>query len=348
MDEYRLAKFPFLREAARFVKEAGVTLDNVMNDPAFVEAIALGKARVEDALQSGMIGEFPKTSREECLLEILSYPVARIIVSCINDSFLIHRYALAEAVTMNKRLSDESVESLTSIADELGVKTAVIDESLRMHFTSYLRYTSRIRSIDWKLVNTEIHGGFVYLSKQRFTRILQQALQERIEDELPLEVNDDILNRFSTIISEIREMVNARKSKYRAEDFGKVSIVNFPPCMKRFIGMVQAGENIPHSGRFALTAFLYGIGMQREEILKLFSTSPDFDHSKTWYQIEHITGEISGTEYTPPECSTMRSYGICFDPDELCKRVKHPLAYYRRKTRKKTINGEKLVHTQPP
>jgi DNA primase large subunit len=29
----------------------------------------------------------------------------------------------------------------------------------------------------------------------------------------------------------------------------------------------------------------------------------------------------------------MKSYGICFDPDELCKRIKHPLSYYRKKGR---------------
>jgi len=52
---------------------------------------------------------------------------------------------------------------------------------------------------------------------------------------------------------------------------------------------------------------------------------------KTRYQIEHISGS-SGTEYKPPSCSTMRTYGNCYGADELCSRIKHPLNYYRRKT----------------
>jgi DNA primase large subunit len=97
--------------------------------------------------------------------------------------------------------------------------------------------------------------------------------------------------------------------------------------------MMQAGENVPHSGRFALVTFLHALGMDSTDILEAFSTAPDFDPSKSEYQIKHITGESSGTEYSTPECSTMKSYGICFDPDELCNRdwMKHPLTYYRTK-----------------
>ncbi len=106
--------------------------------------------------------------------------------------------------------------------------------------------------------------------------------------------------------------------------------------MKKLLEMIRAGENVPHTGRFAIVAFLHTLGMDSETILSTFATSADFDESKSRYQIQHITGEISGTEYTPPECSTMKSYGICFDPDSLCDKewMGHPLKYYRLKGRK--------------
>lgn len=335
MDPHRLAKFPFLRDAITYVKENDVDLDDVLREYVFSEARRRGKKRVMDALVEGEIENHPMSTEEECLLEILSYPVARMIVSCINDSFLIKRYALAEAVTMNKRLLSESTESVAAVADELGVKVAIIDESLRMYFSDYLRYTSKMRSVDWKLVNMEVENGYVYLNKHRFARVLQQALQEKIENELPLEVSDEILQRFSTDLAEIRTALEMRVTKYKVEDLGRISIIKLPPCMRKLVGMVQAGENIPHSGRFAVTAFLHGIGLSQEEILRLFSSSPDFDQSKTRYQIEHITGEISGTRYTAPECSTMKSYGLCYEPDSLCKKIKHPFTYYRAKSRKR-------------
>ncbi|MDD1773289.1 MAG: DNA primase large subunit PriL, partial [Methanomassiliicoccales archaeon] len=271
------------------------------------------------------------------LVEVLSYPVARILVSCVGDGFLIRRYALAEAVTMNHRLQQESPEFIVSVADELGVPTSITDGTIKAHFSSFLKFTSRMRSKEWKLVNTEVKEGFVFMTKQRFARVLQQALQEKIEDELPLAVSEDILKVLRPTIVDIKNLVETRKQHYKAQDLGKITIVKFPPCMRRLVGIAQAGENMPHSGRFALTAFLHAIGLSQDDILSLFSSSPDFDPSKTRYQIEHITGEISGTEYTPPECSTMRSYSICFEPDALCNsgKMKHPLTYYRIKSIKR-------------
>ena len=98
------------------------------------------------------------------------------------------------------------------------------------------------------------------------------------------------------------------------------------------------GVNLPHSGRFALVSFLHTIGMDSEQILTLFAQSPDFDESKSSYQIKHITGELNNTDgYTPPECHTMKTNGLCPGEDPLCEKewMNHPLIYYRVKTEKK-------------
>ena len=171
----------------------------------------------------------------------------------------------------------------------------------------------------------------------RVAWVLQQALQDKLESELPLPVDETILQPLQSDIRELKERTAIMREQYKAEDFGAVSVDNFPPCMKHFIGMAQAGENLPHSARFALVSFLHHIGLSSDEILNLFAVSPDFDASKTRYQIDHITGESSGVEYTPPECTTMKSYGNCVEPDSLCNnpktKVKHPLTYYRIKNR---------------
>lgn len=174
------------------------------------------------------------------------------------------------------------------------------------------------------------------LTKEKLVRLVQNALQGRIEEELPLEVNDLILTTFKDDAEELRGIVTEKKKKFKVEDFGRIRTTRLPPCMYRLLAMVQSGEGISHSGRFALTAFLHTIGLSSDQILAIFSNIADFDESKTRYQIEHITGQISGTEYTPPECSTMKSYNLCPGPDELCSQewVKHPLTYYRVKGRK--------------
>jgi DNA primase large subunit len=333
METLHLAKYPFLRDASEHVKDQGVTLEDLLGHEAFRQARARGKARVVDALEDGVVHFRPMGGEEEQLEEILSYPMARMYVSCVDDKFLTKRYALAEGVAMYERLEKEELDVVEDVAFQLGVTLNTDQDVLRMHFIDYLKFTSRMRSKEWKLVNTEVKEGFVALSQVRLARVLQQALQDRIEAELPLPVNDQIVQVLGSDLKELKERTAVKRDQFKAEDFGKVSVENFPPCVKHLIGMAQAGENIPHSGRFALTAFLHHVGLSSDEILALYAASPDFDHSKTKYQVDHITGETSGTEYTPPECATMKSYGICYEPDSLCNHpkeyVKHPLSYYR-------------------
>jgi DNA primase large subunit len=85
-------------------------------------------------------------------------------------------------------------------------------------------------------------------------------------------------------------------------------------------------------------SFLHAIGMDSEEIMKLFSAAPDFREDMTRYQVEHITGKTSGTEYSPPGCQAMKTYSICYNEDDWCRRerpdgsgryVNHPLSYYK-------------------
>lgn len=333
MDVLHYARYPFLKDAAEHVRDRGVTLEDLLTHEAYRQARARGKARVIDALEEGVIGLRPMGTEEDMLEEILSYPVARMFVSGVNDRFLTKRYALAEGVAMDARLEKERMEVVEEVAFQLGVRLNTEGGEIMMHFSDYLRYTSRMRSKEWKLINMEVKEGQVALSQAKLARVLQQALQDRIEEELPLPVDTFITTALGADLQELKVRTAIKREQFKAEDFGKISVENFPPCINHLIGMAQAGENIPHLGRFALTAFLHHIGLSSDDILALYATSPDFDQAKTKYQVDHITGQTSGTEYTPPECATMKSYGICYEPDSLCTNpkanVKHPLSYYR-------------------
>ena len=334
--EYRaLARYPFLREATQFVKDHQLGLGELVSGPIAAEARRRGKARVMSALSELTVPNNPVGDEEEAMQEILSYPYARILVSCVGDEVLVRRYALAEAKAFNDRLRKEDMDTVVLLAKELEVEAARGDEGLHMHFADFLGYTSGLRGPEWKLVNQDLRRGYVHLEKGRFVRVLEQALYERIEDELPLPVNDELLQATSGELREIVTALEDYKEKYRGEGFGEVSILKFPPCMKRLVVMAQSGQNMPHAGRFALASFLSFIGMPVEDIIKLFCSSPDFDQSKTAYQVRHITGDGLGKRYTPPECATMRTNGLCFEPDELCngRRVTHPLTYYRIRSR---------------
>jgi len=331
MELLDFAKYPFLKESSVYLKGHGPSLDELLGDIAYERVRILGKERVLEALESGVIGDHAFTSDADRLAELLSYVVARIMISCANDDYLTRRYALAEAKAANSRLEEEEFDFIVNVAGEMGLDVALENSTARLRFLDFLRNTSQMRAKEWKIVNQDMQNGHVILDKNRLARVIQQALQMRIEGELPAAVNDDILKLLSEHTKEITKKVEEKKATFSAKDFGKITVTKLPPCIRKLLTKAQTGENLPHSGRFALTAFLRAIGMSADEIMKVFSASPDFDESKTRYQIDHITGEISGTVYSPPECSTMKSYGICFDEDGLCRKewMTHPLKYYK-------------------
>jgi len=335
MQYLREARFPFLKECSRIAENNDVGIDRLTSSSEYEKARKRGVERVLDAIRNSEVSYVPLTGSDyDRLMEIVSYPYARMLVSAVNDRFLTRRYALAEAVRMNRLLGEESRETVAAVSKELGVSTTNAGGELRMHFTDFIRFSVRIKSPEWKLVNTEIHKGFVTLPKERFYRVLQNALQDRLEEELPLDIPNELKDLLKRDVEHIRVVLAEMKSKYSPATGGDIKIELFPPCMRFMLAGAQNGVNLPHSGRFALVSFLHNLGMDSERILNLFSQSPDFDASKSSYQIRHITGELGGAEYTPPECSTMKSYGICFEPDALCNsgKMKHPLSYYRIKT----------------
>jgi len=338
-----LARYPFLSYTRKYINEKKITLESVLHEFAFSSSREQGKKRVLESVKEGKITNKPFLSETECISEIISYVVARMIVSCINDSYLIKRYSLAESVLANDRLSKEPAENIVGVANELEIDLVLCDGDLfTVHFTDFLKYSSEFRDPKWKLTNQDIRMGRVYLDKEKCVRLLQNAIKEKFEKELPLPVTEEITNSLRPMITEVNKVLEERKKEFKTEALKGADITKLPPCMKRLLSMMEAGMNLPHTARFALTAFLHKIGMSSEEILNLFSKSPDFDPALARYQIEHITGVTSGVEYSPPECKTMKTYGNCYDEDELCKKswMTSPFYYYKIKMKERGKRGQ--------
>ncbi|MFQ5986744.1 MAG: DNA primase regulatory subunit PriL [Thermoplasmata archaeon] len=324
--------YPFLPEASRYIREHGLPLEEVLDHRAFQGARRLARERVRTSLETGDLPNPPLSRSAERLAALYAFPLARILVSCVGDGFLVRRYALAEADLARRRLSREDDDFLLAVSRALGLDV-LHDGAFRLHFTDFLRATRQLRGKEWKLINQPVQEGFVLMSRDRFLRVVEGHLRNRFEGELPLEVNPTLLRAFEEETIALRTALRERRAKLQGGDLGTIRVTNFPPCMEKLLAAVLASENVSHPGRFALVAFMNNIGLGFEEIYQIFASVPDFRESVTRYQIEHITGQISGTVYTAPECSTMQSYGICPGPDQLCLTITHPLSYYRVKSR---------------
>ncbi len=346
MEPRFLAMYPFLPEASQYLKDNGINLNDIVNSGAYAQARDAGRRRVMEALVDGQINEHAFTNDLEIMVELLSYVVARIIVSCVGqDQLLLERYSLAEAQLVQGRLENENLDFVIDTSNILGMDVVRLDaEVVSVHFTDYLKNSSQMRSQEWKLVNQVMDSGRVELNQKRLARLLQNAVKSNIQEELPLPVNDAIIEAFEPAIELVKVEIEKRKAQFEKESYGKVSFLRLPPCMKELLDMTKRGQNVPHVGRFGITAFLHTIGMSNEEILAVFSSSPDFKADLARYQIDHITGKSSGIEYLPPECATMKTQGVCYNPDSLCNRkwMNHPLTYYSAKGKKKPKKQAKL------
>ncbi len=334
MDNVLLARYPFLEAAAAFAESNGADIEALISSPSYGDARRRGLQRVTDAIERHKVSEVSLPNDYSCLMEVLSYPYARILVSSVDDRFLTRRYALAEAVRMYDLIKGDPGPSLP-IAGELGVQASLDGPAqVSMPFAGYLRYSCLIKAVEWKLINTEVKRGRVLLERDRFGRILQTALQDRIESELPLEVPDAIRKALQRDIDHVSLRLGEMKNRLSPTGGEGMNPDYLPPCIRTILANAQNGINLPHSARFALVTFLHALGTDYDGIIALFSQSPDFDESRSSYQIKHIIGELSGTDgYTPPECSTMKTNGLCSEPDGLCDSgINHPLNYYRRRS----------------
>jgi len=333
-----LAKYPFLNASKIYVKDNALSVEELLDDPLYERARIIGVERLDNAFKYRNVGNRILATEYDGVMELLSYPIARMVAVCIDDIYFKRRYALGEAVHAYKNLINESTSFLLDVSKEfnLNVKHREDTNKLSIYFTDYLR-NAPTRYKEWKMINREMKAGYIHISHRDLARLIQEALRSRINNELDArKCNRVISDTFSSDINRIKNKVMMHRKKMEAVPVGKLDIEKLPPCMKEILAAIQSGENVPHMGRFALVAFLNSLRLNTNDILKLFSSAPDFEEEKTRYQVEHITGSTSSTAYTPPGCDKMRTYGICpaDKMDELCKRKRHPLSYYKTKWNK--------------
>jgi DNA primase large subunit len=330
------ARYPFLASAREAVQDAGVDLAAVVADEQQVVQRAL--ARVEGALQAGAVGDPHRRPR----VELLSYPVARVLVSLVDEHVLTRKYARAEAATAHERFTDavhEDTElkstqtetlSLEALLREFDIASAIREtpDGYRVAVGTYLEHAADQREDAWRLVNRDLADGEVPISEDELFVLLRQAVQHRIEDGLPFDVPDAIAAELDAECEHIREQL---ADLDLTREIDTVVPELFPPCMKYLLDQVQKGEHLEHHSRFAIASFLTSIGMETDEIVDLFQVNPGFGEEATRYQVDHIRGETSPTEYSAPSCATMQSYGDCVNMDDLCEQISHPMAYYEAK-----------------
>jgi DNA primase large subunit len=323
LDKKDLAKYPFLKEAHTLIDSKAYSLDTFLKGSMGIRIAQKASERISASIShTPMYDEIPLEFPEG---EVLSYAIARVLVSCMNDVPLIDRLTRYEAERAYYFLQLDTAEIQHYVASQVGIDL----EARRMNLSHYVELAAHLRDPQWKLVNRDISNGMIALTKEETFELLKERIRFVLRQQLPLFVPEAVCRQLQPAIDQISRVYQEKI----LEEFGSVEEDCFPPCIQALIMAITEGKNIPHTGRFALTSFLHTIGMDSHQIIEVFTRAPDFDVLKTQYQVEHISGR-GGTEYTPPACATMLTYSLCVHRDKLCEEINHPLSYYRKKKKK--------------
>lgn len=327
IDRKELIKYPFLKESQQLARRHVESLEEFLDSAPGALALERARDRVIAALSSKREFSEENTQNLKPEYEIASYALARVLVSCSGNRSLIDRLARYEAERASFYLEVEDPDIREFVAWSIGIST----DAATMPVTGYVELVPHLRDLRWRLVNRVVRQGVVHLAPGEIDELIRERIRVILVDQMPLRVPAAICERLEPATKEIA----AAYQQQILEQFGEVQEEAFPPCISALIQAITTGANLTHMGRFAATSFLHTIGMSIIEIADIFAQAPDFDPDKTMYQVEHITGG-GGTEYTPPSCPTMRTFGLCVNQNKDCERVNHPLSYYRfKKTARK-------------
>jgi DNA primase large subunit len=332
------AKYPFLKEATKYLKIPDLKVED-LTTPELEDILERAEERVEEAILYGRVSR----KLEKADNEISSYPVAIILAAATESSFIQKRYALAEAKQMFEDLKNEKdkpKEKILTFAQNFGWKLVLNQDSqtryeFALSFADYLRNTTHLRGGKWKLVNRLISDGNVHLTRTETARLLSEEVCKHIEKRVEVKELPKFPPKIIETAGKIKKLSVEKIGKAEMEGLPKTMVQEaFPPCIEALYEAASSGRHLSHVGRFALTSFLINIGMSSDNVIELFRSFSDFNERMTRYQVEHIAGERgSRTRYTPPRCETLQTHGVCVNPDELCQKIRHPLAYYRKKVK---------------
>lgn len=340
------ARYPFLGSAREAVRNAGVDLAALVasSDPVVERA----RERVERALLDGTTeSETPHdwSAREE----LLSYPVARILVSLLDADAAIEKYATAEAQTSYSNFT-EDIERDDGRADRVSLDDLLREFDLtgqcrpepaqrgapepqwfRLGVGAYLDLADPSWGDDWRLVNRELADGEVRIRREELYRLLRAAIRSRVIDGLPFDrVSDDIADELATELTDLQDLLAERTS---TADVDTLAPELFPPCLRDLLERVQTGEKVSPPVRFSLLSFLAALGVSAEETVALCDGQID---PETVAESFAVLRDRSGSQYPPPSCRTLSAYGVCDNADNHRAVAPHPLDYYERQLREAT------------
>ena len=314
-------EYPILVDPAVFVeRELGYRLPLAR---VFAEKEVLEAARsyVKAALSGGdpprPQGEWEAVLGFHAALAIIGLAGSLRLTRIFNDYY--------EAVFAEK-LREEELGTLFRIAGALGLgiekanleipwaltqRGRVVPKILvaSIGLPDYLRLAVRIEGSLWRLTNSFLLGGRVYLDRQRLDGLLAAAMRVRME-ELERRYSDEFEGHEALV-------AEASGARGRINSSGKPGYAEaaVPKCVKELLSRLTGGEELEPLAFYALVTFLANIGAPSEILADALYAGGWTSRPVAEVMARVIMEEAAS--YRPPRCRVLREAGICDCEEDL-------------------------------
>lgn len=324
-----IAKYPFLPEAAEFVKGWN---QEYFNDPLNKHIVERSADRVNWAAHSVYDSRLSQYQ-----VEIITFLGALMLVKYIAIPSLIKRFAFAEAMRVEHFLerdletypdqTDRLIIQMLRQVFNLSINYEHFDDTNHDYYTmsvpDYLRLSTKLHEQKWKLVNQAVHKGRVILDGDKLARLVRAELQTIIEERIQAM---KLVKPSPSLIVEFGDAL--RKNLQPKFEHRIMMVTEYPPCIKHAIEAFNKGENVPHVGRVLLAGYMVAIGKTEDEVVDMFRNAPDFKESVTRYQVKYLIKQKENDKFGVYGCEKLKSNNWCWS-DNGCSMIKNPMQYGR-------------------
>jgi len=295
--------YPFLASEKQRLKELDLKLDHVADHPLYGQMLDRAALDITSKVEEEGDPE----------LAVVRFTLAKIFLSIIDSPEAKEQYAERKSREWRDELEAEGVTFLIKLAREEFAMDVKTEDSLRIHFTDFLKYKPEFL----RLSQVDLLDGYVQVSKTQLSWVLKERIKKAILEGIPKK------QKFPESLEKkamgLKGKVRVAKPQRERPRISRLDMGALPPCISGIISSLEGGT-ANHNAHFVLVTFLHGLGLDEASILEVFRRSPKFKERIARYQIQFSKER----GYTCPGCESIKGYGLC--PSDCPRR--HPVSNY--------------------